>query len=209
MNTILENIKAKIDELEAELEHEIEESRKKFGYNLEEKKVKFEEAVLAQQRKWREGLPRYIINARFIHLLIAPVIYSLILPLVLLDIFITLYQWICFPVYGVKPVKRSEHIVIDRQYLPYLNLIQKINCVYCGYGNGVLSYAREIAGITEKFWCPIKHAHKTKEPHQKYYEFIEYGDGENYKERLHHIRAKIGEIETLSDDKKSEEIKPD
>jgi hypothetical protein len=66
------------------------------------------------------------------HLLTAPVIYTLIIPGLLLDLFVTLYQWICFPVYKITKVKRGDHIVIDRQYLRYLNLIEKINCVYCG-----------------------------------------------------------------------------
>ena len=89
-------------------------------------------------------------------------IYSLIIPISLLDLFITVYQHICFRVYGVPLVKRGEYVVRDRKYLQYLNIIQKVNCMYCEYSNGVISYAREVASRTEQYWCPIKHAHKVK-----------------------------------------------
>ena len=46
---------------------------------------------------------------------------------------------------------RGQYIVIDRHRLKYLNAIEKLNCVYCGYGNGVIAYARDIAGRTEQY----------------------------------------------------------
>lgn len=49
--------------------------------------------------------------------------------------------------------------------LSYLNAIEKLNCVYCGYGNGVIAYGREIIARTEQFWCPIKHASKAAGEH--------------------------------------------
>lgn len=41
-------------------------------------------------------------------------------------------------------MRRGDYIVVDRHHLAYLNVIQKINCVYCGYGNGLIAYARKI-----------------------------------------------------------------
>jgi hypothetical protein len=29
--------------------------------------------------------------------------------------------------------------------------------MYCGYGNGLLHYASQIAGATETYWCNIHH----------------------------------------------------
>lgn len=34
--------------------------------------------------------------------------------------------------------------------------MEKVNCVYCSYFNGLMSYLREIAGRTEQYWCPIR-----------------------------------------------------
>jgi len=81
---------------------------------------------------------------------------------ILLDIVVSLYQFICFPVYGIKKVERASYILImDRNKLQYLNLFQKISCMYCGYGNGLLLYIKEIAGLTEKYWCGIMHENVT------------------------------------------------
>jgi hypothetical protein len=81
---------------------------------------------------------------------------------ILLDMVISLYQFICFPVYGIEKVKRSAYILIlDRNKLQYLNNFQKISCMYCGYGNGLLLYIKEIAGLTEKYWCGIMHEEVT------------------------------------------------
>ena len=49
----------------------------------------------------------------------------------LLDTWVTTYQFVCFPIFGISPVRRSAYIVIDRHRLGYLNAIEKLNCVYC------------------------------------------------------------------------------
>ncbi len=115
-------------------------------------------------------------------LISAPFIYFAIFPLVILDIFVELFHRICFPLYGLAYVIRSNYILIDRQKLSYLSTSEKINCMYCGYANGLLNYVSEIAGVTESYWCGIKHADKdgfipTK--HQK--DFLEYNNEEQFK----------------------------
>ncbi|MBF0587742.1 MAG: hypothetical protein HQL53_01290 [Magnetococcales bacterium] len=114
----------------------------------------------------------------------APVIWSIFIPLALLDLMATLYQSICFPIYGLPLVNRSEYIIIDRHKLSYLDLIEKLNCVYCGYGNGVLSYVQEIAGRTEQYWCPIKHRKESTKDHRYYNGFSEYGDEASYRKEI-------------------------
>ncbi|PIN68458.1 hypothetical protein COV94_04520 [Candidatus Woesearchaeota archaeon CG11_big_fil_rev_8_21_14_0_20_57_5] len=94
---------------------------------------------------------------RLLHLLSAPVIWAVIIPLIFLDLFAELYHHICFPVYGLKRVRRADYIRIDRQRLSYLRFFDKVNCMYCGYANGFLAYASEIAARTEAYWCGIKH----------------------------------------------------
>ena len=108
-----------------------------------------------------------------------------------MDLFITLYQKVCFPLYGIPQVTRSEYVIIDRHKLKYLNLSKKFNCVYCGYFTGVIAYAQEVAGRTEQYWCPVKHAAKLKNPHTQYKNFFDYGDAKGYQEGFVNIRRKF------------------
>ena len=96
--------------------------------------------------------------------------------------------------YGIPKVRRADYIVIDRQYLSYLNVIERLNCVYCGYFNGVIGFAREIAGRTEQYWCPIKHAHKIKALHSRYKNFFDYGDAEGYRAKIEEVRRDFDDI---------------
>jgi len=124
---------------------------------------------------------------RILVLLVTPIIASLIIPVVILDIWAEVYHRICFPIYKIPLVKRSEYIQVrDRLSLPYLNVIQKIGCLYCGYVNGLMRYWKEIVGLTEKHWCPIKHAMRKQfiEPeHQSRMGFAEFGDKDGFKEK--------------------------
>lgn len=108
----------------------------------------------------------------------------MIVPLVFIDITMTIYQHICFRLYNVARVNRSHYVVIDRHVLSYLNAIEKFNCLYCSYGNGVLAYAREIIARTEQYWCPIKHARKVVGTHSRYNQFLGFGESENYQEQV-------------------------
>lgn len=90
------------------------------------------------------------------NLLSAPFIYAVFIPVVFADICVEIYHRICFPLYGIPYVKRGNYILIDRHRLK-IKSVQKLNCVYCGYVNGWLNYAQEIAARTERYWCNIKH----------------------------------------------------
>ncbi len=90
-------------------------------------------------------------------ILVGPIIFGLIIPIAVLDIFIELYHHVCFPVYRLALVSRKKYIKIDRYLLTYLSFIQKIYCIYCGYVNGVIHYWSVIGGVTEQYWCGISH----------------------------------------------------
>ncbi|HEY8536791.1 MAG TPA: hypothetical protein VIL25_10080 [Vicinamibacterales bacterium] len=124
-------------------------------------------------------------------LLTAPIIYSVFIPLVLLDLWMTLYQWTCFPIYGIAKVRRGDYIALDRHRLTYLSGIEKINCTYCSYANGVIAYIREIAARTEQYWCPIKHAGAVRDTHSRYHRFAEYGDAVGYRQMLGPLRESL------------------
>lgn len=120
---------------------------------------------------------------RLSHFISAPFIYSVIIAFVILDIFMSLYQAVCFPLYGLQKVDRRKYIrVTDRMRLPYLTFMQRMNCAYCGYGNGLLRYAVAIAQETQKYWCGIRHKPSKDflEPAQEK-SFLPYNDPEAFK----------------------------
>lgn len=117
-------------------------------------------------------------------LLSAPLIYLMIIPIAFLDIAVTVYQAICFRLWKIPQVQRSKYVVLDRHRLAYLNSFQKLNCIYCGYANGILAYSRVIAGETERYWCPVKHEQDISNPHSFYIEFADYDDREGW-DNLH------------------------
>lgn len=167
-------------EVEADIETEIERQRTEYSYKMQQGRIVFEENVRRKNALLKQKLSSYLIEARPLVVLTAPVIYSVIIPFVILDLFVTTYQAICFPIYGIEKPRRSDFITFDRRHLSYLNGIEKLNCLYCSYGNGLLAYAREIAGLTERHWCPIKHAKRMQGMHDQYSEFASYGDAEGF-----------------------------
>jgi len=194
-NRQYEEILERIHGLQAQLEQEFDglvaEKRARFQYSLKKGRVFFNKSVRDFHRHHRTGIWRYLYEAKPIHVLTAPVIYSVIFPFLLIDLFIFIYQQICFRAYGIPLVKRSDYIVIDRHHLCYLNAIEKLNCIYCGYGNGLIEYVGEIIGRTEQYWCPIKHAQRTPNPHKYTEKFVDYGDTKAYQEKLGEFRKEL------------------
>lgn len=184
MSVSIEELQSRIRALQEQLELEYDRLREEFTKQREELAHRF----LEMQRRHKIGLWRYITHSRLSVILTAPVVYLGWVAFILLDGFVSLYQATCFPVYGIPKVRRSDYLVFDRADLPYLNIIEKFNCLYCSYGNGVVAYAREVSARTEQYWCPIKHARRLKDAHQNYPRFFEHGDGEAYREGLERLR---------------------
>jgi len=184
MNPQIAALLDRIKGLESELDAEMARQRAKLQFGLERGRVVFEQELLRRHRELQVGLLRYIAHARLPVVLTAPFIYAVIVPLVLLDLFASLYQAVCFPVYGIAKVRRGDYLVFDRHHLAYLNALEKLNCAYCSYANGLVAYVREIASRTEEYWCPIKHARRTIGAHARYAGFEDYGDAESYRRDL-------------------------
>lgn len=166
----------------------IEGKVKSAFYELREGEVWFSKEIKREHRRLKTSLARYLLQSRFLAVLTAPFIYAVIIPFVLLDLFVSVYQAVCFPVYGIPKARRKDYIAIDRNQLGYLNGLEGVNCMYCSYGNGVLAYAVEIAGRTEQHWCPIKHARRVQNAHKRYSEFLPYGDAHAYREQIEEVR---------------------
>ena len=184
MTTTTEKLRVALREMQSQLEHEAREARAKFRYSIAGGRVIFEEEARRRGRELRVKWSVFLRRARPWEIVTAPVIYGLIVPFVFLDLAVTIYQAICFPVYGLPKVERRKYIAVDRHKLTYLNFMQKLNCVYCGYCNGVLAYVREVAGRTEYYWCPVKHARHMPDRHTHYANFLDYGDGESWDEKF-------------------------
>lgn len=188
MNPRIEELMRRIQELETELEADLEQKRAEFRYRIEGHRVRFEREMKALQRRLRKSSLRTLLDAPVLFILTSPVIYGAVFPLMLLDLAVTSYQWICFPVYQIPRVPRGDFFAFDRGLLPYLNWIERANCAYCSYANGLLAYAREIVARTEQYWCPIKHARRLAQVHERYPLFFDYGDGERYRTELEQLR---------------------
>ncbi len=184
MNEHIAQLLDRLKALEAELEAEFAKNHAELRFGIEKGRVLFEQEILRRHRELQTSLRAYIFHARPLIVLTAPVIYAMIVPLALLDIGVSVYQAVCFRAYGIPRVSRADYFVFDRSHLAYLNVLEKLNCAYCSYANGLIAYVREIAGRTEQYWCPIKHARRTAGAHAYYREFVDYGDAEAYRQRI-------------------------
>ena len=191
MASSVEDLIERIRVLEDDLEEVFEQRRTEFAYEMKNRRVVFEQAARKRHRELRTRLLTYLKGARLAVILTAPVIYAGIVPFVLLDLFVSLYQAVCFPVYRIARVPRGDYIAFDRHALAYLNGLEKLNCLYCSYANGLIAWTREIAARTEQYWCPIKHARKLDGVHTRYAGFVDYGDAERYREGLRELRARL------------------
>jgi len=163
-------------------------------YELREGVVWFSEEMRREQRRLKTSLWRYVRHSRFFVGLTAPLIYACIIPFLLLDLFVTVYQAFSFPIYGIPKVARGDYLMFDRGKLCYLNALERLNCEYCAYANGLMAYVVEVAARTEQHWCPIKHAHRVRSPHSRYSHFLPYGDAVAYRERIDAVRTNFRDL---------------
>ena len=191
MNETLHELAEHIRRLEDQIEAEVRRRRAALQADFEGRAVHFEHEVLMAQKRLKKGLLHYLREASLPTVLTAPVIYSGIIPLVALHLFLIIYQSVCFPVYGIQKVRHRDCFIFDRAHLGYLNAIEKLNCAYCSYGTGVAMYFREVIGRTEQYWCPIKHARRALHAHPYYRGFTDFGDAEAFRRELHKLRAEL------------------
>lgn len=186
-NQKIGDLVAKIKALESELEIELHKEYEHFSCEITKKR----EEILASYRQDREGILRYLATAPILNLLTFPVIWVCLIPALFLDAVVWFYQMVCFPIYKIVKVKRSDYFIIDRHHLGYLNGIEKLNCLYCSYFNGLIGYVTEIAGRTEQYWCPIRHATRVKSMHNYYQNFFEYGDSGTFRDQHAGLREDL------------------
>lgn len=186
------NLLDQMSALEGELLREVQAQEANAFYKIKGKRVEFEAAVLQAHRRLKTGFFHWLVTYRPQNLITGPIIYSMIVPMLLLDACVSFYQATCFPIYGISKVHRDDYIVFNRQQLGYLNFIEKFHCTYCADGNGLMAYVTEIVGRTEEYFCPIKHARKMLGAHSRYSRFLRYGDSEDFAAKLEEFRVGLG-----------------
>jgi len=191
----LEKVFAEFREAEKNLVRELQRKQQEFYYEIRRGKVHFTEAARLRQKDFLKRLANFFRDAPLLVLLTTPLIWFCLLPIVFLDLVLTIYQAVCFPIYGIPKARRADFILLDRRRLAYLNLIEKLNCEYCSYANGIFAYATEVAARTEQYWCPIKHALRMKGVHSRYQYFFDYGDAEGYRTRIEQVRRDFKDLE--------------
>ena len=189
MNSRIRQILDQITTLEYELQKAVEEQQERLRYQIEGKRITFEHTIREAHLKARMGIFHWFLTVRPQNYLTAPIIYGMIVPMVLFDLCISFYQLTCFPIYRVAKVRRANYIMLDHQHLAYLNIIEKVNCMYCSYAVGLLGYAQEITARTEQYFCPIKHARKMLNANARYEHFLDYGEADNFHDKLEEFRA--------------------
>ena len=194
MNDRISHILAQMAVLDAELRTAVHAQENRMFFQIDGKRVQFERSVKAAHRKLKKNFFRWLVTDRPQNLISGPLIYGMAIPLLMLDVCVSFYQWACFPIYGIVKVKRSDYLVFDRRHLSYLNFIEKFHCTYCEYGNGLMGYMREILARTEAYFCPIKHAHKILGTHAHYNRFLDYGDAADYEAKLEAFRVALGKV---------------
>jgi hypothetical protein len=191
VNPRVRQLLGQITALEDELREALREKEVHLLYHIKGKRVEFEGSIRETHRKLKVGVLRWIVADRPQNFLTGPLIYGLAFPLVILDVSVTLYQALCFPIYRIAKARRTDYIVIDRQHLGYLNWFERFHCTYCAYATGLLAYACEIAARTEQYFCPIKHAHRVLGAHARYERFLGFGEADDYHARLEAFRLAL------------------
>jgi len=194
MNERLDALLGQIHDLEKELVREAKAKEATFCYEIHAKRVRFTAEAKATHKRLRTGFHHYVLHSRFLVLATSPIIWMCVIPIALADLVGTVYQAVCFPIYGIPKVRRRDYLAFDRNRLGYLNFFEKFNCDYCAYVNGILGYFTEIAARTEQHWCPIKHAGCAKCEHSRYKYFVAFGDAETYRDKVEEIRRSFGDL---------------
>jgi len=191
MDSRIRHLLDEIAALEEDLGVALRDQESSALFKIRGKRVEFEQAVREAHGRLKTGFFRWLVTNRPANLITGPIIYSMIVPLVILDVFVSFYQATCFPIYRITRLRRGDFIIFDRQQLEYLNFIEKFHCTYCAYASGLVSYVIAIIGKTEEYFCPIKHARRILGSHARYNRFLDYGDAADYEGRLEEFRRNL------------------
>ena len=176
-----DEIKKKYEKKKEEFTRDYNAFKEKYEFKIEGKSIIWNKDREKELKKDKKSAWDSVFSATVREILSFPFIWMMLIPAFILDLWLFIYQNTAIRLYKIPLAKRSDYIVFDRAQLAYLNWIQKINCIYCSYFNGLVQYAVEVAWRTEKYWCPIKHATKKHGSHNWEKFFAEYWNSKEFK----------------------------
>ena len=194
MDDRIQHLLAQITTLEEDLRSALRAQEASMRLRIKEKRAELSGTIKQTQGRLKTGFFHWLFANRPQNLLTGPIIYSMIVPLLILDLCVSFYQASCFPIYKIARVRRADYIVFDRQQLDYLDFVEKVHCTYCAYGSGLIAYVSAIIAKTEQYFCPIKHAHHLLGTHARYRRFLDYGEVAAYEEKLEQFRKELDEL---------------
>jgi hypothetical protein len=162
-------------------------------FSVEDKDVgtpRFSPETRREHHLLKTPLWEYLRRVRLMVLLSVPIVYLCAIPF-LLDLFVLLYQSICFPVGFLS----SDYLIFDPVRLAYLKVIERIGCVYCSCANGLLAFVTEIVEVTEPHFCPIRRDRRLRQPHSRYPYFLPYGDALAYRRQVEDVSRAYGDLD--------------
>jgi len=174
-------MKAKFDQKKEKYTKDYNEFKEKYEFRIEWRKIIWNKERKEELKKYKKSAWDSLFSATVREIISFPFIWMMLIPAFFLDLCLFIYQNTAIRLYKIPLAKRSDYIVFDRSQLAYLNWIQKIDCIYCSYFNGLMQYSVEVAWRTEKYWCPIKHATKKHWTHNWEIYFAEYWDSKEFK----------------------------
>ena len=146
MTSTEQDLTNRIKALEKELQSALTSKAQEFEYSFASGKARFEKAVLEKHRNLKYRLPSYLLHGRFPGLPDRSDHLFGHRPLPAARSFPDGLSGNLFP--GLRNSEGPSsglHHAFDRGGLKYLNLLERLNCAYCSYGNGVLAYGVEVA----------------------------------------------------------------
>lgn len=101
MNENIRRILSDIAQLEEELAGTIHAQQEQLHYRIEGSKIRFEENLKRVHRELKTGVIAWLRASDIRNVLSAPFVYAMVIPLALLDLFLVVYQAICFSLYRI------------------------------------------------------------------------------------------------------------
>jgi hypothetical protein len=118
MNTDVSRLPEEMRGLREQLERRFDSARETFRYCVEYGRVRLSREVQELQRRYRVSSLRYLLNADLASLLTVPVVYSMLLPILMVDTGFSLFQHACLRACGVPVAARRRDIRRYPQFYP-------------------------------------------------------------------------------------------
>ena len=98
MNDRIQQLLQQMTVLEDDLRAAISEQPSTIFFQIKGKRVEFEQSIKDTHRRLKRNFFRWLITDRPQNLITGPIIYAMIIPLIITDLFITFYQMTCYPI---------------------------------------------------------------------------------------------------------------